>query len=195
MKLRTALVVACALGAAAACRESQAPDVVAVVVVAPASPTLTVVGANVQLTAEARDAQGKFLSGRVFTWTSADTSKVRVSASGIATAVGWGTTRITATTGGISGAATVTASPPAQAGSSHILLSDGPFPFDRLARVDIYVVSVSGSLTPDTGAGSGGWVTLASPHSRIDMLNSRTARRPSWAPSRCRAAPSPPFRW
>jgi hypothetical protein len=56
-------------------------------------------------------------------------------------------------------------------GSSHVLLTDGPFPYDRLARVDLYIVSVSASLTTDTAAGGGGsFVTLVSPNRRFDVL-------------------------
>jgi hypothetical protein len=60
--------------------------------------------------------------------------------------------------------------PPAGTGSTRVLLSDAPFPFDRVARVDMYVVSVSGSLSPDTSA-AGNFVTLAAPHRRIDLLS------------------------
>lgn len=57
------------------------------------------------------------------------------------------------------------------AGLSHVLLTDGPFPYDRLARVDLHIVSVSASLRADTAAGGGGtFVTLASPSRRFDVL-------------------------
>jgi hypothetical protein len=57
-------------------------------------------------------------------------------------------------------------------GTSHVLLIDAPFPYDRLARVDLYIVSVSGSLSADTGLGNGGgnFVTLAEPRRRINVL-------------------------
>ncbi len=58
-------------------------------------------------------------------------------------------------------------------GSTRVLLSDDPFPYDRLARVDLYVVSIQASLTSDTGAGGGGggnFVTLAQPNRRFDVL-------------------------
>jgi len=61
--------------------------------------------------------------------------------------------------------------PPAQTGSSRVLLTDGPFPFDRLARVDLYIVNVSASLTADTAAGAGGFVTLVTPNRRFDVLS------------------------
>ncbi|MEP6686746.1 MAG: DUF4382 domain-containing protein [Gemmatimonadales bacterium] len=53
--------------------------------------------------------------------------------------------------------------------STRILLTDAPFPFDRVRRVDVYVVSVSGSLTADTSA-SGTFMTLATPDRTIDLL-------------------------
>lgn len=60
------------------------------------------------------------------------------------------------------------------AGSTRILLTDDPFPYDRLARVDLYVVSISASLTPDTGGVGGGngsnFVTLVEPNRRFDVL-------------------------
>jgi len=53
--------------------------------------------------------------------------------------------------------------------TTRILLTDDPFPFDRVQRADLYVVSVSGSLTPDTSA-AGTFVTLATPNRTIDLL-------------------------
>jgi Domain of unknown function (DUF4382) len=53
--------------------------------------------------------------------------------------------------------------------STRILLTDNPFPYDRVERVDIYVVTVSGSLSSDTSAG-GSFVTLATPNRRINLL-------------------------
>ena len=55
-------------------------------------------------------------------------------------------------------------------GSTRVLLTDAPFPYDRVERVDVYIVSVSASLTPDTGS-TGSFVTLASPHRRINLLD------------------------
>ena len=49
-------------------------------------------------------------------------------------------------------------------------LTDSPFPYYRVARVDLYVVSVSGSLSPDTSATSTSFVTLATPNKRINVL-------------------------
>src|SRR5579859_5294027 len=56
------------------------------------------------------------------------------------------------------------------ANATRTLLTDNPFPFDRVARVDLYVLSVSASLSADTSAGSGGFVTLATPNRRINLI-------------------------
>jgi hypothetical protein len=53
--------------------------------------------------------------------------------------------------------------------TTRILLTDAPFPFDRVERVDVYVVSVSGSLSADTSAAAN-FVTLATPNRKIDLL-------------------------
>jgi hypothetical protein len=59
----------------------------------------------------------------------------------------------------------------ATAGSTSTLLTDAPFPYDRVARVDLFVVSVSASLNPDTSATAGGsFFTLATPNRRINVL-------------------------
>jgi hypothetical protein len=53
-----------------------------------------------------------------------------------------------------------------------VLLTDDPFPFDTVQRVDVYIVSVSVSTQPDTGgsADSMSWVTVAEPHRQINLL-------------------------
>ena len=59
----------------------------------------------------------------------------------------------------------------AQGPVSRVLMTDGPFPFDRVARVDLYVVTLSASLNPDTSATAGGdFITIASPHRLINVL-------------------------
>jgi len=58
---------------------------------------------------------------------------------------------------------------PAGGNTTRVLLTDDPFPFDRVERVDVYVVSVSGSLTPDTST-AGSVVTMATPNRTIDLL-------------------------
>jgi len=59
--------------------------------------------------------------------------------------------------------------PPAH-GTSRLLLTDDPFPYDRVARVDLYIVSVSGSVSADTSSTGSAFVSLAEPHRRINVL-------------------------
>jgi hypothetical protein len=56
-------------------------------------------------------------------------------------------------------------------GTTSTLLTDAPFPYDRVARVDLFVVSVSASLNPDTSSTApGSFFTLATPNRRINVL-------------------------
>ena len=54
---------------------------------------------------------------------------------------------------------------------THTFITDSPFPYYRVARVDLFIVSVSGSIAPDTSAGSTSFVTLATPNRKIDVLS------------------------
>jgi uncharacterized protein YjdB len=85
---------------------SAPPAAIATVTVTPGSAALTV-GGTTQFSALARDAAGAALSGKMFNWTSSNTTVALVSASGIVTAQGIGTVVVTATSEGISGTATV----------------------------------------------------------------------------------------
>ncbi len=58
---------------------------------------------------------------------------------------------------------------PPGAKPTRTLLTDGPFPYYRVARVDLYLVSASASLSPDTGR-SGTFVTLATPNRRVNLI-------------------------
>lgn len=53
--------------------------------------------------------------------------------------------------------------------ATRTLLTDAPFPYDRVARVDLFIVSVAASLSADTGS-TGAFVTLATPNRRINVL-------------------------
>jgi len=61
----------------------------------------------------------------------------------------------------------VTSTTPANA--TRILLTDDPFPYDRIERIDLYFVSVSASLTPDTNTAAS-FVTVAQPNRLINLL-------------------------
>jgi uncharacterized protein YjdB len=86
---------------------------VASVTVSPASAS-EVLGAVQQFTAALKDASGNTLTGRTVTWTTSNALVATVSGTGLATSVALGTVTVTATSGGVSGTAslTVTAAPP-----------------------------------------------------------------------------------
>ena len=94
--------------------------------VVPASVSVQV-GAMTQLADTVKDALGNVLNGRVITWSSADSSNVTVSSSGLVTGVAvGGPITVTASTGGKSGTSSVTVTPAAvvtyaaiSAGNSH----------------------------------------------------------------------------
>ncbi|TMC67764.1 MAG: Ig domain-containing protein, partial [Chloroflexi bacterium] len=83
------------------------PPRVATVVVTPAAASLTALGATQQFTAEARDQHGAVVPGVAFTWASGKPSVATIDGTGLATAAGHGSTTITATTGLVSGSATL----------------------------------------------------------------------------------------
>ncbi|HKI96185.1 MAG TPA: Ig-like domain-containing protein, partial [Gemmatimonadales bacterium] len=79
------------------------------IVVTPSASTLTALGATQQFTASARDANGNVVPGVTFTWASGTPSVATIAAAtGLATADTDGTTIITASGAGLSGAATLT---------------------------------------------------------------------------------------
>lgn len=109
------------IGAGARCEVKAASDVttltlefaqapVATVAVSPAAASLPV-GASIQLTASAVDASGNALTGRTITWATSDSTKIRISSSGLATAVSIGTAQIVAAVEGKSGSAALTVAP------------------------------------------------------------------------------------
>ena len=69
------------------------------IVIEPTEATLMSIGETVQLTATVLDRNGQPFAGATVTWKSSDTAVVRVSATGLVTATGNGTARITARSG------------------------------------------------------------------------------------------------
>lgn len=76
--------------------------------VSPDPAMLSALEATQQFTATVRDTTGRALSGRAVTWSSSDGGVASISTEGIATAVGNGTTTITAAAEGVTGAASLT---------------------------------------------------------------------------------------
>lgn len=86
------------------------PAVASVVITAPvAAPSLQTLTRTVQFTAAARDASMTPIAGASLSWSSSNASVASVSGTGLVTAVGNGTTQVTASSGGVtSPALTVT---------------------------------------------------------------------------------------
>lgn len=115
---RSRLALAPLLVLSAACGGPAAPSVpappnqavVTSVLVAPSTLQL-LEGTTGALIATARDAQGNVVPGASFTWTSQASNIASVSGSGAVTAVAAGSTIVSASSGGVQGAATVTVTP------------------------------------------------------------------------------------
>lgn len=80
------------------------------VTVSPTTAQLTALGATVQFSAIVRDQNGRTMTGASVAWASSATAVATVNSNGLATAAGNGAATITATAGGVSGAAAVTVS-------------------------------------------------------------------------------------
>lgn len=109
-----ALVTACVGGAFWACSDGgpSGPSVrpVASVGVSPAIDTLTSIGLASHFTATARDVDGNTISGKQFSWSSANTRVATVDGAGVATAAANGQTTIRAATDGVVGTASLVVS-------------------------------------------------------------------------------------
>jgi hypothetical protein len=104
----------------AGCQDATAPTPVLLVRVRPPS-VVMVIGTSLPFIAEVMDSAGNVLPNRPVAWRSSDTTAVKVSPTGVASALSLGVVSLTATSGGVSGSATVyssyicTCSPPGPA--------------------------------------------------------------------------------
>ncbi len=71
---------------------------------------------------------------------------------------------------GLSCARDGTLDPPSD-GLTRVLLTDAPFPFDQVARVDVFIVSVGAASTFDTLTADDPWITIAEPYSSYNLLD------------------------
>jgi uncharacterized protein DUF4382 len=60
---------------------------------------------------------------------------------------------------------------PAGEGKTAVFLTDAPFPFDRIERVDIHVSEIALSPQADTSEGIPSWVTVARPERTFNLLD------------------------
>jgi len=84
------------------------PAVLTTVRVTPSTSSLDALGNTAQFTASALDQNGETMTGVTFSWSSSSPGVATVDQGGLATAVSNGSTNITATAEGVSGAATLT---------------------------------------------------------------------------------------
>ena len=56
-------------------------------------------------------------------------------------------------------------------GKTAVFLTDAPFPFDRIARVDIHISEIGLSPQADTSQGPPGWITVAEPDRTFNLLD------------------------
>lgn len=63
------------------------------------------------------------------------------------------------------------ATDPGGDGATAVLLTDDPFPFDRIARVDVYVREIALSTSLDTAETAPGWVVVARPERAFNLLD------------------------
>jgi hypothetical protein len=56
-------------------------------------------------------------------------------------------------------------------GKTAVFLTDAPFPFDDIARVDVYVKEIALSETADTSEGAPDWVVVGSPDRAFNLLD------------------------
>jgi uncharacterized protein YjdB len=83
-----------------ACGESVSPPTVAAILVTPPGVVLET-GTSVQLTAATVDAAGDTVAGTAVSWTSSDTTRAQVNASGLLTPIRPGFANVTASVGGV----------------------------------------------------------------------------------------------
>lgn len=55
-------------------------------------------------------------------------------------------------------------------GGTHVLLTDAPFPYDQVSRVDVYIVRVEATANADTTTGQT-WQTLVEPNKSFNLLD------------------------
>ena len=119
------------------------PATVATVEVTAPSTSLTAIGATVQLQAVAKDLGGDVLGGRSFTWASSDVQVATASSAGLVTAVGNGSSTVSAATAGVTGSVSMTV---AQAAADLTIVSgDAQEALGGTVLPDTLVVRVSDS--------------------------------------------------
>ena len=63
------------------------------------------------------------------------------------------------------------ATSPLAGGSTRILLTDAPWPYDSVARVDLYIVQIQATTQADTTSLGQWWWTVTEPHRAFNLLD------------------------
>ena len=117
----------CACGDGATEPPPADPPRATTVEVTPATAELTALGETVRFAAQVLDQNGQTMAGAAVAWSSGDASVATVDAGGLATAVGNGTTKITATSGDARGNSEITVANPDRAALVALYeATDGP---------------------------------------------------------------------
>ena len=91
-----------------ACDLLTAPSVATTIMLSPSEVTFDGLGDDLRVNATVKDQHGNVMSNDTITWTASDRGIATVSSSGLVTAVGPGTSTVTASAGSASGTAAVT---------------------------------------------------------------------------------------
>jgi len=114
--------------------------------------TSVMVGQVQPFTATTRDAAGSVLTGRVITWASSDNTIATVDGTGLATALRAGRAVITATSEGVSGAATLTATAvPVSTAQSYVVVIPAVVASGGFSTIYLYSVDSVGNLVTSGG--------------------------------------------
>ena len=119
------------------------------ITITPPSATLTTVGETVQLTAEVKDSGKTTIPGAAVVWSSSDPEVATVDANGLVTAVSSGTTRITATSAGVSQSSTVYVEIPKPAARIDLNISQATLTsVGQSLKLDALVYDIDGTAIP-----------------------------------------------
>ena len=119
----TATITASSAGGTAARATITVAQAVASVTVAPTAATVSAAGGTAQFTAQAADANGRPVTGKVVTWATSAPTVASLTPAGLATAVANGMSRITATVEGHTATATMTVTIPTRAAPAPVAVA------------------------------------------------------------------------
>jgi uncharacterized protein YjdB len=148
---------------------TQAP---ATVEVGPAADTIRAIGASITLTAIVRDSGAAGINGAPVAWSSSDSTVVRVSAAGVATAVREGASVITATSSGLSSSRTLVVHQVVRS----VTLTPAADTARHFGQVLTYIATARDSLNVVVDGRAVAWSSADTTVAKVDALGRATAR-------------------